>query len=140
MPLEGIFKSIHLRPRILHRLPGRLRIHIPILRQISEQFQKFVHLMLKDFTLPEGIHSVKINFITGNILVEYDLNHTGEKEILFWLRELTKIAEEVWSRFSRVNNGNKDQISKNLIEYFTQKADNNVKLDKNFHIPEYVWN
>jgi hypothetical protein len=140
MPLEMIFKSIHLRPRILHRLPGRLRIHIPVLRQISEPFQKFVHLLLQDFTLPEGIRSVRINFITGNLLIEYDIKGTEEKEILRWLEDIAKIAEGAWSKFSRVKNGNKDQISENLIEYLTQKANTKVKLDKNFHIPEYVWN
>ncbi len=140
MPLEKIFKSIHLRPRILHRLPGRLRIHIPALRQISEQFQIFVNLLLKDFTLPNGIRTVKINFITGNLLVEYDFKVTEEREILCWLEDITMIAKGVWSRFSQVKNGKKDQISANLIDFFTQKSNNNENLDKNFYIPEYVWN
>ena len=86
------------------------------------------------------IRTVKINFITGNLLVEYDFKVTEEREILCWLEDITMIAKGVWSRFSQVKNGKKDQISANLIDFFTQKSNNNVNLDKNFYIPEYVWN
>lgn len=140
MPLEMIFKSIHLRPRILHRIPGRLRIHIPVLRQITGDFQNITYSLLNDFTLPNGILSVNINFITGNILIEYEVNISSEKEILIWLADITKIADKIWSRFSYVKNGNKDKISANLIDYFAKLANNKQKLDKNINIPEYVWN
>ena len=68
MAFSRIFRLIQLKFRVVHRLPGRLRVHVPALRQISTQFQNIVDVLINKFSYPVGIQDVGINYITGNLL------------------------------------------------------------------------
>ena len=140
MDVPFILKILHLKPRVVHRLPGRIRVHIPALRQVTDEFQTVVNVLLTKFTLPGGIEKVTINFITGNLLIHYDHRSVQEKVVLEWLSDLSEITGEIWLRFKNSTNGNGKEIADNLLHFFTDASVNGNILDKNFIIPEYVWN
>jgi len=124
---------------VVHRLPGRVRVHIPALRQISTDFQKIVDALLTKFSFPESIEEVTINYITGNLLIHYDKNRIAEKDVLAWLIDLSTITGEIWLRFSDSSNGDVEKTGNNLLHYFLKASKNGNILDKNFIIPNYVW-
>ena len=139
MKLPYVLKLLHLKPRVVHRLPGRMRVHIPALRQISIDFQKVVDVLLTKFSFPVGINVVTINFITGNLLILYESNRIQEKAVLEWLNDLSEITGQIWIRFTNSSNGNAGKTSDSLLEYFLNASKNGNILDKNFIIPDYVW-
>jgi hypothetical protein len=51
-----------MRPRVIHRLPGRMRIHIPALKKVTPEFAKITKSLLKGFKLPENFKSADVNF------------------------------------------------------------------------------
>jgi hypothetical protein len=115
-------------------------VHIPALRQVSMAFQDIVDVLLKDFMYPAGIQKVTINYITGNLLILYENEVIQEKRVLDWLSELATITGQIWLRFKNDVNGNAQKIGKNLLHFFTEASKNGIILDKNFKIPDYVWN
>jgi len=140
MGIPFVIKMLHLKPRVVHRLPGRMRVHIPALRQVSLEFQEIVDVLLTGFMYPEGIQKVTINYITGNLLILYDHQFIQEKSVLDWLAELSKITGQIWMRFKNAVNGNAQKIGENLLHYFAEASKNRTILDKNFNIPDHVWN
>lgn len=139
MKIPFVLKLLHLKPRVVHRLPGRVRVHIPALRDIFVDIQKIVDVLLTKFTFPVGINDVSINYITGNLLIHYDENIIHEKSVLDWLNDLSAITGQIWVRFTNFSNGNANKTGKNLLTYFLEASKNGNILDKNFIIPDYVW-
>src|SRR5437899_1152765 len=63
-------------PRILHTIPGRLRVHLPAW---SGQEKRKIETHLRQV---QGVRKVQANGLTGNILVQYDPAVTSERTIL----------------------------------------------------------
>jgi hypothetical protein len=139
MDIPFVLKMLHLKPRVVHRLPGRLRVHIPALRHVSIEFQKIVDILLTKFSFPEGIIKVTINYISGNLLILYDKDSVYEKAVLDWLSDLATITGQIWVRFIRSDNGNGHTTAENLLHFFLEASKNGNILNKNFIIPNYVW-
>jgi len=140
MEIPFVLKMLQLKPRVVHRLPGRVRVHVPALRQVTVEFQSIVDVLVGKFSLPAGIEKVTINYITGNLLIFYDQNRIQEKAVLEWLSDLSVITGKIWVRFKHSANGNGKIIVENLFQFFSESSKNGNILDKNFIIPEYVWN
>jgi hypothetical protein len=63
-------------PQVIHRLPGRVRIHLPTWpaqsdRSVEEHFSR----------LP-GVRSVHAEALTGNVLIRFDPQQTRETEVM----------------------------------------------------------
>ncbi len=67
-------------PRLLHALPGRLRVQLP---WWSGQHPRQLEAQLRQMS---GVRSVQANALTGNILISYDAKLTGQQAILDALR------------------------------------------------------
>ena len=63
-------------PRILHTIPGRLRVHLPTW---SGQGKRQIETHLRQL---HGVRSVQANTLTGNVLIQYDPAMTNEQTIL----------------------------------------------------------
>jgi hypothetical protein len=140
MEIPYIINLLHLKPRVVHRLPGRLRVHIPALRQVTSDFQNIVDVVVTKFSYPSGIEKVSINYITGNLLIHYNQNTIQESSVLVWLSELSMITGQIWMRLRNCTNGDAKSVGKNLLNYFIEASKEGNILDKNFIIPDYVWN
>ncbi len=72
--------------KIVHQLPGRIKIHLPLIKGVSvEKLKLLAERLIADFELPDGIKKVRPNPITGNVVIEYDPNKI---DILVFLEEL----------------------------------------------------
>ncbi len=76
------------RVKVVHRLPGRVRIHIPLLSHASQRWANQLHLLEKILSVPRGIKQVDIEPRTGNILIVYDPDMLNEEEILEGVRSI----------------------------------------------------
>jgi hypothetical protein len=64
-------QSWFLRPRIVHRLPGRLRLYIPALKQVDHVQREWAFVMRDVLGSPAEIETVEINLATGSVLIRY---------------------------------------------------------------------
>jgi hypothetical protein len=72
--------------KIVHQLPGRIKIHLPLIKGLSvEKLKLLADRLFADFELPDGIKKVRPNPITGNVVIEYDPNKI---DIFLFLEEL----------------------------------------------------
>jgi hypothetical protein len=72
--------------KIVHQLPGRIKVHLPIIKGVSmEKLKLLADRLFADFELPDGIKKVRPNPITGNVVIEYDPNKI---DIFLFLEEL----------------------------------------------------
>lgn len=81
------------RVQVVHRLPGRLRLHVPLLGHVPEPWRGTLTIIEQILIIPEGISQVRIEPRTGNVLICYDTNLLLEKDILETLR-----AVLAWAR------------------------------------------
>ncbi len=132
--------SHELRPRVVHRLPGRCRVHLPALRKLPEQMVHKISLLVRLMELPEGVQRVRADSRTGNVLIGYDPAQITEKEILDYLKVLAKIIGRYWDRLLALEaNGELDNVYDRLESVIHQALQRKQVLCDNIEIPDYVW-
>jgi hypothetical protein len=74
--------------RIAHRLPGRIRIHIPALAKLPDNWRIYLEPAAELIRMKKGINTAEIQPITGSLLIEFDPEKMDEAAILTWLESL----------------------------------------------------
>jgi hypothetical protein len=75
---------------IVHRLPGRIRIRIPILQKVPSGWLIYSQPATDLIALHKGIEKVKIQPITGCLTICYNPDRIQESDILKWLKTLVQ--------------------------------------------------
>jgi hypothetical protein len=81
--------------RVVHRLPGRLRIHIPLLEKVPSNWHTYSDPVSDMVKLKGGIEDVNIQPLTGRILIHYRPGTICEEEIKQWLIHLAETFLEL---------------------------------------------
>ena len=95
--LENFFKATYLmlkQKRLVHSIPGRLRIFVPNLSKVPEELKKYDGEVKKLILSKKGLKSVEYSYITNKILLYYNSNLISEKEILEWINKVWKTVIE----------------------------------------------
>ncbi len=95
----GSCKGLLNRPRIVHRLPGRVRVHIPFLQRLPGEHQKLADSIASLLAVPEEIVSAEANLTTGNALICFDPSSVTEADLLRYLRDMFEIFLKSRERF-----------------------------------------
>lgn len=91
--LENFFRTAYLifnQIKVVHSIPGRLRLFVPNLSNVPEELKKYDDEVKKFILSKKGIKSVEYSYITNKILLYYDPNLISEKEILEWMNKVWK--------------------------------------------------
>ncbi len=76
--------------RVLHAIPGRIRLQIPFWKKLPQEWNLASNTMNLDQWLP-GIDDVRVNSVTGTVLISYDHAAVSEGEILGALDEMADL-------------------------------------------------
>ncbi len=76
--------------RVLHAIPGRIRLQIPLWKQIPKELVLESNTMGLAQFLP-GIRDIRLNSVTGTVLISYDPQCLTEQEILHTLDEMVNL-------------------------------------------------
>ena len=115
---KNILKKTYLmfnKVKIVHSIPGRIRLLIPSLDKFPEQMKKHEHYITAIIKLKNGIKSVEYSYLTSKVLIEYDKDKLKEQDIVAWLNKIWKIIvdnENVYQGMS-VND-----VDKNVKRFF----------------------
>ena len=79
-------KTYHLfnQVRVVHSIPGRIRLLIPSLDKFPEQMKKHEGYITDIIKLKNGINSIEYSYLTSKILIEYDKTKLKEQEVQPW--------------------------------------------------------
>ena len=116
--LKNILKKTYLifnKIKVVHSMPGRIRLLIPSLDKFPEQMKKHEHYITAIIKLKDGIKSVEYSYLTSKVLIEYDKAKLKEQDIVDWLNKIWKIIvdnEDVYQGMSV------DDVDKNVKRFF----------------------
>ncbi len=116
--------------KVIHSIPGRLRIHFSGGAKAREFMQKQKDLPGKIYLYKlTGIHSFDFNPLTSRVLIVYDADKLNEKDIMGWLERLQElIIETMMNGEERVSQDIIDGIASQLtkegyaLEKFEQRT------------------
>lgn len=115
---KNILKKTYLmfnKVKVVHSIPGRIRLLIPLLDKFPERMKKHEHYITAIIKLKNGIKSVEYSYLTSKVLIEYDKDKLKEQDIVDWLNKIWKIIvdnEDVYQGMSV------DDVDKNVKRFF----------------------
>ena len=86
----SLWRNLFPRYRIVHRLPGRLRIKVPLLEKVPVKWHPYAGLVTDLACIKQGILNVHIQPISGSILITYEPAQINENQIKEWIRMLVE--------------------------------------------------
>ncbi len=112
MKVEDLIFKVLLRFKVVHSIPGRIRIHIPMSQKIPLEWKQSLENLDRLKTL-EGIREVSFSMVTGNALIHYDSQKVTEEEIIDTLRQIAGVLKTHRRELSR----RADQDQHQALEY-----------------------
>ena len=94
-PLFETYLSCVRKVKIVHSLPGRLRVSIFGVRQNPELAAKYGPSLCRRIASLSGVSQAELSQHTGNLLISYDPKKISEAELLIWLNE-------AWEKFADI--------------------------------------
>ncbi|NCO38296.1 MAG: hypothetical protein COZ06_28635 [Armatimonadetes bacterium CG_4_10_14_3_um_filter_66_18] len=90
MSLLDLVPSQGLKPRVVHSLPGRLRVQLPLLRHVPAKSEAVADWLPRLLRAPDGIASVEFSSVSGSLLYAYDGAVLTEQEVLAWVHAVAR--------------------------------------------------
>lgn len=137
--IQHFVLSHRLNIRVVHHLPGRLRIHIPLLREVSPAYPHITEMVKRFFCLPRGVGSVEPNFTTGNVLIRYDYSVITEQEVLVWIHQFKQIVLTHWERWAAISEEEWPEVLDRLEKVLKESLRHRLIREKEIKIPDDVW-
>ena len=126
------------RPRLLHALPGRLRLHAPFLKRYGKEFPELVEMAARLLTLPEEIEEVSPNPISGNVLLRYDPDKISQEDVVAFFRAVLRCCVRDRDLLARVLNERPDTVEQELCDWMRAALSRRLYLDPGVRIQDYV--
>jgi len=128
-----------LRPRIVHRLPGRLRLHIPALKHVDHAQREWALVWRDLLASPDEIQTVQVNLTAGSVLIRYHADQLTEKELLAFLRAINRLALRHWDRLATTPPTELPHVLRRLVRAIRAGTRHRLALDEKLEISEDVW-
>jgi hypothetical protein len=136
--LNQILLKFALRPRVVHRLPGRLRVHLPALERIPPGVDGVEDLIGLLIEVPEGVNAVEPHRVTGNILIQYDPDTIGEAEVLEYLKTLLRVLRRHQERLMKIPPERLPEVVGRLRTFLRESIRRRQHLDPDLEFPKDV--
>jgi hypothetical protein len=139
MSLKTVYVARKLNAKVRHRLPGRLRLHIPILKEATEEIKQHIQLFSDLCVLPSGIESVAPNFITATVLIRYNVDQVRERDVLNWIEHLKVSAMQFIQKFDKMHDEQRAKTITRFIDFIDQLEKDQIEINHELKIPDHVW-
>ena len=128
-----------LRPTVVHRLPGRIRLRIPALARLQDG-QRERAVVWRDLlgSLPD-LDVTEVNLTTGSVLLNYDPAQLGEPDVLAYLNAVHRVVLRHWDRLAATPAERLPRVLRRVIRILRQATHHRLVLDATVRIPDDVW-
>jgi len=137
--LVGQLRSWLLCPRIVHRLPGRLRLSVPALKQIDHAQREWAFVWRDLLGSMAEIESVDVSLTTGSVLIRYHPDQLTETELLAFLRAVNRLARRHWDRLAATPPAELPEVLQRLVSAIRAGIRHRLVLDNKLEISTDVW-
>jgi len=127
-----------LRSRIVHRLPGRLRIHLPLLKRLPRENSGAVAIVARLLSLPDGISEVAPCLETGNVVIRYNAALHTDDDVLRYLHALTQLCVTNRDLLESLSAEHLFECEERLCTWLKEKLAYRLELDGSMRIPDDV--
>jgi hypothetical protein len=76
--------------RIIHHIPGRIRIEVPFIKKLSRSELLQMSKQLSTISIPEGIKDIHPNPLSGSIVITYE---HGKIDIIEYIKTVSSNME-----------------------------------------------
>lgn len=128
--------ALWLRPRVVHALPGRLRVHLPLLKQVPSSEAYAVARVTRLICAPDAIEEAAPDLRTGNVLIRYDAETLSQSDVLRYLRGVTQLWLTNQSRLSALPPERYGEIEERLQVWLRGRVTYRLHLDGDARIPD----
>lgn len=90
--IEKILRNSLSKVKVVHSLPGRLRLKIPYLSGVPMEYRKYDKEIYHAVKILNGIQDLSINYIVGTVLITYDTDVLYEKKVICWIRKVIQVC------------------------------------------------
>jgi hypothetical protein len=135
--VEALLQSLA-HPQVVHRLPGRLRIHLPILKKLAGEIRIDRGIFDQFAAGIRGLRSVDLSLRTGNVVLKYDEHLLSERQILDVLSKISRAAIRYRHRFEELESSQRPVIVDRLLEYFRNNGTAVVSAEQ-VELPSEIW-
>ncbi len=111
MIISDIIFNMHVKFKVVHSIPGRLRIHVPSAKKIPKSWQ-FDQEYFELFSCIPGLTKIEFNYVTHNALITYDNKLTNDQKIIANLKEITKLAHNNKEKLASFDVSQKEEAAK----------------------------
>jgi hypothetical protein len=97
-------------PRVVHNLPGRVRIHFPALERLSSRWHRYSAPVAELVKIKQGIQNTNIQPTTGSVLIVYDADMMGQKDVFNWLDSIAAIVKNNVRNYTSLSEHNFESL------------------------------
>jgi len=97
-------------PRVVHNLPGRVRIHFPALERLSSRWHRYSAPVAELVKIKQGIQNTNIQPTTGSVLIVYDADLLGQKDVFNWLDSIATIVKNNVRNYTSLSERNFESL------------------------------
>ena len=127
------------KPRIVHALPGRIRLHLPYLKRWGHDFEEVCSLTARLLATPDEITDVSACITTGNVLVRYDAERLSEADLMAFLTSVVKIVIAHRQDWQTVRAEDLARLERRLRDWLSGSLSHRLYLDSGLRIPADVF-
>ncbi len=80
--------------KISHSIPGRLRLKVMNASKIPVEARQYDKYVIRGLNMIDGIEDVEFNYVTGSVLIRYDVKKVYEEKIVKWINKVIEIVLE----------------------------------------------
>ncbi len=106
--------------KVVHHLPGRLRLYVPILESLSSDWRQYQSDLIDIIKIKKGLIDIDVTIRSGRVLICYDPHQIDRTLILRWLK---KVALKLYTGYLDAPFQSKQQIVPFLQKMRCQSVD-----------------
>lgn len=138
MSLSQISNLFLLRPQVLHRIPGRIRIQLPLIANTSKFPELDIGDLCHNFCSSEGIESVNYNPSRRTLLIIYDTTILNEEEILATIKRFGTLITKSIPNFLAASEKTKTILPQRIMDFFINNPID-IRSTMALELPDDIW-
>ena len=126
------------KPRIVHALPGRIRLHLPTLKQWGSDYEELCAVTARLLATPDEIVDVSPCVVTGNVLIRYDAERLSEADLMAFLSSVLRIVIAHRTDWPKARTADLPGLERRLCDWLRGALSHRLHLDSRLRIPADV--
>lgn len=139
MRISDLLTLFRVKTRVIHRLPGRIRIEVPVLRKVPPEHREGASALIAALPLPAGVKSLRSSFVTSNLLIEYDPEIIREEQIFTYINGIVELVANHRGQLANVTPAEVSDVLARVTEHVKNNVNGPNDSLKEVVIPTDVW-